>query len=134
MPPGGSQLSGALRITVVARSRTVPPSLAMPPAAEAVLRVTRLPRMTRWPWLARPPPVAAELNDTVLPITVALACGLASAAHASPAPLGSPAALHPAAPRRGLARPAHPPLRQASRLATPPGPRAAPAPRAARAA
>src|SRR5215510_14330818 len=75
MVPAGSQLSGALRVTVVARRTTVPPSLAIPPAAEAMLRVTRLPFMTRRPWLARPPPVAAEFPDTVLPMTVALACG-----------------------------------------------------------
>src|SRR5215468_10949828 len=75
MVPAGSQLSGALRMTVVARNTTVPPSLAMPPAAEAVLRVTRLPLMTRRPWLARPPPVAAEFPDTVPPMTVAVACG-----------------------------------------------------------
>ena len=40
----GSQLSSALRFTVAARSTTVPPSLAMPPAAEAVLPVAMLPR------------------------------------------------------------------------------------------
>lgn len=38
----GSQLSAALRITVVARNAAVPPSLAMPPAAEAVLLVEGL--------------------------------------------------------------------------------------------
>src|SRR5215471_5648284 len=75
MVPVGSQLSGALRVTVVARRTTTPPSLAIPPAAEAVLRVIRLPRMSRWPWLARPPPVAAEFPDTVLPMTVALPPG-----------------------------------------------------------
>src|SRR5215471_18930793 len=75
MVPAGSQLPGAVRVTVVARRTTVPPSLAMPPAAEAVLRVTRLPFMIRRPWLARPPPVAAEFPDTVLPTTVVLACG-----------------------------------------------------------
>ena len=60
-------MSGALRVTVVARNLTVPPSLAMPPAAEAVLCVTRLPFMIRRPRLARPPPEAAELPDTLLP-------------------------------------------------------------------
>src|SRR5215831_8278887 len=89
MAPVGSQLSGALRVTVVARSTTVPPSLAMPPAAEAVLRVTRLPFMTRRPWLARPPPVAAEFPDTLLPMTVALACG------ALPSPPPNPEAEFP---------------------------------------
>src|SRR5215472_16686134 len=80
----GSQLSGALRVTVVARRTTVPPSLAMPPAAEAVLQVTRLPRTTRWPWLARPPPVAAEFPDTVLPMTVALPPGALPSAPPNP--------------------------------------------------
>src|SRR5215510_14570612 len=85
MVPAGSQLSGALRMTVVARNTTVPPSLAMPPAAAAVLRVTRLPFMTRRPWLARPPPVAAEFPDTVLPMTVALVCEARDWTRESPA-------------------------------------------------
>lgn len=56
-------------MTVVARSTTLPPSFAMPPAAEAVLRVTGLPCMIRRPRVARPPPVAAEFPATVLPMT-----------------------------------------------------------------
>src|SRR5262249_11638880 len=56
-----------------------------PRAAAGVLGVTRLPCVPGRPWLAGPPPVAAEFPDTVLPMTVALACGALATAPPSPA-------------------------------------------------
>src|SRR6266516_2239887 len=56
MVPGGSQLSGTLPATRVPVSVTVPPWLAMPPPAAAVLSSTRLPVMASAPKLTTPPP------------------------------------------------------------------------------
>ena len=86
MVPGGSQLSGTLAATRVPFNVTVPPWLAMPPPAAAVLCSTRLPVMASPPKSTTPPPnPPAELPDTELPVMVAVESG------ALPSPPPNPA-------------------------------------------